>query len=171
MPLQLSGTSGVLDNSGAFIAGTAVASTSGTSIDFTSIPSWVKRVTVMFQSISTNGTSNIQIQLGTSSGIDATSTYKGACARNGTIGTTNYTTGFLITQTQIASSVIEGSLQLNLVGSNNWVGMGVGGNSDGAAASFTGGSKSLSATLDRVRITTVNGTDTFDLGLVNILYE
>ena len=46
----------------AITAGTAVASTSGTSIDFTGIPSWVKRITVMFNGVSTNGTSNIQIQ-------------------------------------------------------------------------------------------------------------
>jgi hypothetical protein len=64
MPLVLNGTTGVQDNSGAFVAGTAVASTSGTSIDFTSIPSWVKRVTVIFNEVSTNGTSIVQVQLG-----------------------------------------------------------------------------------------------------------
>jgi hypothetical protein len=36
---------------------------------------------------------------------------------------------------------------------------------------FGGGSVTLSGTLDRVRITTVNGTDTFDAGTINILYE
>jgi len=34
-----------------------------------------------------------------------------------------------------------------------------------------GGSKTLSDTLTQVRITTVNGTDTFDAGTINILYE
>jgi hypothetical protein len=48
MALELNGTTGVQGNSGAFVAGTAVASTSGTSIDFTSIPSWIKRITVVF---------------------------------------------------------------------------------------------------------------------------
>jgi hypothetical protein len=33
------------------------------------------------------------------------------------------------------------------------------------------GSVTLSATLDRIRITTVNGTDTFDAGSINIAYE
>jgi hypothetical protein len=33
------------------------------------------------------------------------------------------------------------------------------------------GSKTLAGTLDRIRITTVNGTDTFDAGQINILYE
>jgi hypothetical protein len=34
-----------------------------------------------------------------------------------------------------------------------------------------GGFVPLSGTLDRVRITTANGTDTFDAGSINILYE
>ena len=165
------GSSITMNTGGLITSGTAVASTSGTSIDFTSIPSWVKRITVMFQSVSTNGSSNVQVQLGISTGIDSTSTYKGSCSRNASIGTTNYTTGFLITQTVISTSVLEGCLQLNLLSSNNWVGMGVIGYSDGAAGSFTAGSKSLSGTLDRIRITTVNGTDAFDAGSVNILYE
>ena len=54
------------------VSGTSVASTSGTSIDFTSIPSWVKRITVMFDGVSTNGTSNLQVQIGDSGGIENT---------------------------------------------------------------------------------------------------
>jgi len=64
MSLELNGTTGVQGNSGAFVAGTAVASTSGTSIDFTSIPSWVKRITVMLDSVSLNGSASIRFQLG-----------------------------------------------------------------------------------------------------------
>jgi hypothetical protein len=30
---------------------------------------------------------------------------------------------------------------------------------------------SLSGTLDRIRLTTVNGSDTFDAGSINIIYE
>jgi hypothetical protein len=33
------------------------------------------------------------------------------------------------------------------------------------------GHVSLSGALDRIRLTTVNGTDTFDAGSVNIIYE
>lgn len=47
--------------------GTSQASTSGTAIDFTGIPSWVKRITVMFSGVSTNGTSVPQIQVGAGS--------------------------------------------------------------------------------------------------------
>ena len=52
---------------GQLVSGTAVASTSGTSIDFTGIPSWVKRITVMFNGVSTSGTSFKQIQIGSGS--------------------------------------------------------------------------------------------------------
>ena len=69
MALELNGTTGVQGNSGAFVQGTSAASTSGTSIDFTSIPSWVKRVTVVFHNVSTNGSSNPIVQIGTSSGV------------------------------------------------------------------------------------------------------
>ena len=62
-------------------SGTAQASTSGTAIDFTGIPSWAKRITVMFNGVSTNGTSNPQIQLG--SGSPTTSGYTGYNARQG----------------------------------------------------------------------------------------
>lgn len=168
MPLVLNGTTGVQDNSGAFVAGTAVASTSGTSIDFTSIPSWVKRVTVMFNGVSTNGTSAQQVQLGDSGGIENTG-YSGVVGTRG--GETFYTAGFLVNRGNTASSTASGSLVLTLVSGNIWVGTGVNAANASDAPSFFGGTKTLSATLDRVRITTVNGTDTFDAGSINILYE
>jgi hypothetical protein len=169
MPLGLSGTSGVLDNSGAFIAGTAVASTSGTSIDFTSIPSWVKRVTVMFNAVSTNGSSLVQVQLGTSGGVQTTS-YESGAFTNGAARTS--TTGFLVTWRADSSQSISGALVCTLINSstNAWVSQG---NSITVASDGTSfaGTTTLSATLDRVRITTVNGTDAFDAGSINILYE
>ena len=68
MSVVINGSAGVTTNSGAVYdglqRGTAVASTSGTSVDFTSIPSWVKRITVMFNGVSTSGTSNPLVQLG-----------------------------------------------------------------------------------------------------------
>lgn len=155
------------------VSGTAVASTSGTSIDFTGIPSWVKRITVMFSGVSTNGTSAVQIQLGDSGGVETTN-YLGAIARSGagTAGANN-SAGFLLEDSGAASVVRHGSMVITLLDSatNTWSAFGVIGRSDSANAYMQGGSKSLSATLDRVRITTVNGTDTFDAGSINILYE
>ncbi len=167
MPLVLNGTTGVQDNSGAFVAGTAVASTSGTSIDFTSIPSWVKRVTVMFNGVSTSGTSNIQIQIGAGS-VD-TASYVSTASTNGSSLATS-TAGFITAGTTAAATTVNGWYAICLLGSNAWTGSGSLARADGNMNN-AGGAKTLSGTLDRVRITTVNGTDAFDAGSINILYE
>ncbi len=155
-------------------SGTAVTSTSGTSIDFTGIPSWVKRITVMFNGVSTNGTSVVLMQIGTSGGVEV-SGYLGSCSTIlGTApGANNFTTGWGVGADNIAASVKHGFLTIALLNtsSNLWACSGVVGASNEARASHTGGTKPLAATLDRVRITTVNGTDTFDAGSINILYE
>ena len=155
---------------GAITSGTAVASTSGTSIDFTGIPTWVKRITVMFSGVSTSGSSNIQIQMG--SGSVETSSYASSLGvMSGTsVATTNITTGYIVRQTGAADAG-SGTVVLTLLGSNLWT---YAGNisADGANAVYVvGGKKTFSGTIDRVRITTVNGTDTFDAGSINILYE
>lgn len=152
------------------IAGTAQASTSGTSIDFTSIPSWVKRITVMFNGVSTSGTSNWQIQLGDSGGVETTG-YAGAAATfNSSPTVANATTGFVIASA-LAALTLSGTVVFTNVSGNIWVASGYLSRTDGGTAYGTGGNKTLSDVLDRVRITTVNGTDTFDAGSINILYE
>jgi hypothetical protein len=154
-----------------FTAGTAVVSTSGTSIDFTSIPSWVKRITVMFNGVSLSGTSAFLIQLGDSGGIETTG-YSGGGVRiaSATVNSSAFTTGFSFNNTT-AACVYGGNLILCNVSGNIWSASGALGGSATEFSNTTGGSKELSATLDRVRITTVNGTDTFDAGSINILYE
>jgi hypothetical protein len=158
---------------GTIKSGTAVASTSGTSIDFTSIPSWVKRVTVMFNGVSTNGTSPVRVQLGAGS-IESTG-YSGSSGVFATaVGFALVSAGFDFVGTETSQSATYtrgGILALCLLGSNTWVANGNLGLSDTARAYSITGLKSLSGTLDRVRITTVNGTDTFDAGSINILYE
>jgi len=157
---------------GAITSGTAVASTSGTSIDFTGIPSYVKRITVMFNGVSTNGTSNFLVRLGISSGV-ATTGYLGAGSFNGaTNGGTNSTSGFIFNVAG-AAQIMHGSMIISLqnLATNTWVQQAALGDSSQAFIFFSGGSAALAGTLDRVRITTVNGTDTFDAGSINILYE
>lgn len=154
-------------------SGTAQATTSGTSIDFTSIPATVKRITVMFSSVSTNGTSYPLVQIGDAGGIETTG-YAGAASRASNFNALS--SGFAIDNTATASEEISGAMVLTLLDSttNTWACqsvMGVGVGSGVGMTCLTGGVKSLSAALDRVRITTVNGTDTFDSGKVNILYE
>ena len=156
---------------GAITSGTAVASTSGTSIDFTSIPSWVKRITVMFNGVSTNGSSDIMIQLGAGS-IDATS-YVGcrvSFSASNTLGTSANSTGIAVYAISAGAEAASGIATIALMGSNTWSATGTMGASAPRATTF-GFSKVLSGTLDQVRITTVLGTDTFDAGTVNILYE
>ena len=150
--------------------GTAVASTSGTSIDFTSIPAWVKKITVMFQNVSTNGSSSIQMQLGTSGGF-VTTGYLGSTSYVGaTSAAARSTTGLLVCQVD-ATTFSHGLAIISSVGSNGWVHQAVLGRSSTDFTNLAGGSIALGGTLDRVRLTTVNGTDTFDAGSVNILYE
>lgn len=150
---------------------TAQNSTSGTSIDFTSIPSWVKRITVMFNGVSTSGTSNLLVQIGDSGGIEATG-YVGAGSVIGATGviSTSYTTGFGI-KSAIATAFLSGAYTLVLVSSDTWVISGNVAEAISPANCITGGKKTLTGTLDRIRVTTVNGTDTFDAGTINIIYD
>jgi hypothetical protein len=157
------------------VSGTAVASTSGTSIDFTSIPSWVKRITVMFSEVSTNGSSNIQMQLGDSGGIENTGYLGTGCfvQNASTTGASTSTSGFVVSMNVAAATVIHGVSIITLLNpsTNLWAFASNVSRSDAASVILGSGSKALSNTLDRIRITTVNGTDTFDAGTINILYE
>jgi hypothetical protein len=153
------------------ILSTPVASTSGATIDFNSIPAWVKKITVMFAGVSTNGSSNYMVQLGTSGGIQATGYSCGAWGANTT--NINNTTGFLAIAYTVAAGTLDGNLTLTCLNTSTglWTYTTAMSSSLGGYNTFGAGSKTLSGTLDRVRITTVNGTDTFDAGSVNLLLE
>jgi len=174
MAVTIDGSASVTINSGVVLgitSGTAVASTSGTSIDFTGIPSWVKRITVMFNGVSTSGSSIVLIQIGTSSGIQNTSYVSAGWTGNTT--TTAQTTGFTTAGIGGATYLLRGNAMLCLADSSSgiWTYSSMFYQDGASTMCFGGGTKTLSGTLDRVRITTVNGTDTFDAGTINILYE
>lgn len=155
------------------IAGTAVASTSGTSIDFTGIPSWVKRITVMLSGVSTSGTSNYLVQIGSGS-VTTTGYASGSFSVDGTnaTGISVSTSGFLVVRVVTAASTFNGLINISNISGNSWVESGSLTNSTTTGFGTTSnGSIALSGALDRVRITTVNGTDTFDAGSINIMYE
>ena len=156
---------------GAITLGTTVASTSGTSIDFTGIPSWVKRVTVLQRGVSTNGSSFHLIQIGAGS-IQTTgySSASGNINNSNQTGCVTSTAGFNSIAND-ASYIVTGAITITTMGSNVWVASGVLASPPNLYIVSLGGSVALSGTLDRVRITTVNGTDTFDAGSINILYE
>jgi hypothetical protein len=161
--------SGLATNLYPLVSATAVASTSGTSIDFTSIPSWVKRITVMLNGVSTNGTSPMIVQLGDSGGVETTG-YAGNGA-NGANAAVSFTTGFPAVIAIPAASTAMGLVTIATLGSNIWAGNTVMGTTGSSNPQYGGASKTLSDTLTQVRITTVNGTDTFDAGSINIMYE
>ena len=156
---------------GVLTSGTATATTSGTSIDFTSIPSWVKRITVMLAGVSTNGGSNHMLQIGDSGGIENTS-YVGSALTSGGAGVA-FTTGYGLAGNTGSTSLTTGVAVIALLNSstNLWAYSFCGAYPNDNTMVWGGGYKSLSATLDRLRLTTVNGTDTFDAGSINILYE
>lgn len=148
---------------------TAVASTSGTAIDFTGLPSWIKRITVMFSNVSTNGSANKLLQIGTSGGIQSTS-YDSTCAITGpTTAGTSSTAGYILWNSA-ASEALYGHAIITHMGSNLWVCSSTC-RINTSYVQMAGGSVTLSGTLDRIRLTTTNGTDAYDAGTVNILYE
>ena len=151
-------------------SGTAQTTTSGTSINFNSIPSWVKRVTVMFSNVSTNGTSEKLIQLIHSSGTVVTSGYRSAAARLNDTGLVEVTStaGFLLPATNATDDLYGSYVFTNLSG-NIWTGVGSTTYTFGLVTSC--GGVTIASTLTGIRITTVGGTDTFDGGSINILYE
>ena len=153
-----------------FTSGTAVASTSGTSIDFTSIPSWVKRITVMFRGVSTSGTSAILVRLGTSSGIVSTG-YASNAFTSGAGTKTTSTTGFIIDGSGSGAYVRNGLLTIVYLNSFVWASSGTWGDASDNNTSYFGGGATLADVVTQLRITTVNGTDTFDAGSINILFE
>jgi hypothetical protein len=148
--------------------GTAQNTTTGTYIDFTGIPSWVKRITVLLNGISTSGTSLQIMQLG--AGSVQTNSYNATASTNGA-STTPITTGFIINGRADAANNTRGSVTFTHMGGNIWVQSGCTMAGSGNDAFVLAGLVFLSGTLDRLRLTTVNGTDTFDAGSVNIMYE
>ena len=175
MTVVINGSAGVTTTVGAIYngiqSGTVQASTSGTSIDFTSIPSWAKRITVMFNGVSGSGISHLLIQLGTGSTTYTTSGYTATASYTDT--TTNLVTstaGFPIYQNNAGSS-FSGTMIITNITGNTWVENHSGANSGVTYSNNGGGNVALGAVLTAVRITRINGTDTFDAGSINILYE
>jgi hypothetical protein len=179
MSVVINGSAGVTTNSGAVYNGlqTDTAKTAtGTSVDFTGIPSWVKRITVMFSAVSWSTTAPyLRLQLGAGS-VEITG-YTGAQTLINGASTaswqTTFTAGFDVSSLSAVADTVSGQIVFCTLGSNIWTMSGAIvrlGASVQMLSQFAG-QKTLSGTLDRVRITTSNGTDTFDAGTINIIYE
>lgn len=157
---------------GGITLGSPTATTSGTSHDYTGIPAGAKRITLMLSAVSTNGTSNLQVQLG--SGSVETSGYNGfvsVVAAAGVTGVLGISTGFPIDNGRAAPDDYNGTIVFTLLNSSTNLWTCSGNTYSASAGNSTCGSKALSGTLDRIRVTTVSGADTFDAGSINILIE
>jgi hypothetical protein len=153
---------------------TEQATTSGTSIDFTSIPTWVKKITMQLVGVSTNGTSNLLMQLGDSGGVE-TSGYLGSAVglTNGLGSRSRQLYNWLRhpewrryeCESRKVVITLEDSTQFT------WVATGLLGYSDSAAFCMTPALNLPRQHWIAFGITTVNGSDTFDAGAINVLYE
>ena len=161
---------GSLTAGGSVNLATTTVSTSGTAIDFTSIPSWAKKVSVLFNKVGISGTSDMLVQLGTSGGIQGTNYEAQASVVNTSVATLNSTSGFPIRNVEAAAR-ISGIMTIAGMGSNLWVMSGtltvIGGV---ASVQMVAGVIQLSGVLDRVRINAL-AAETFDEGSLNIMYE
>jgi hypothetical protein len=171
MSVQINGSAGVTTNSGAVYDGiqraTAQASTSGSNIDFTNIPSWVKRITVMFNEVSTTGSTVVLVQLGTG-GTPTTSGYIATrCEISTAVTNSSYTTGHGVVSGG-AANITSGQVIFTNISGNTWIGSG---NVKQATNYITlsDSSVTLGGTLNFLRLTCSG--DTFDAGSLNILYE
>lgn len=160
------------ENGTLLISGTALTAVTNftTSADFTSIPSWAKRITIMFDSVSLSGTDSFLIQIGDSGGLETTG-YNGGGARFAfsTFQAATFTTGFSFNNFT-AACLYSGNVEITNVTGNTWSASGTLGGSATEFVNVLGGSKTLSAQLDRVSITRT-GTNTFDAGTINIFWE
>ena len=157
---------------GKMVRGTVVNSTSGTSIDFTGIPSWAKRVTIMMKDISLSGTSALLVQIGNTT-IQATgyNSSSGGAINAATPAVIGSTAGFII-YNDTSTDALTAVMKITNITSNSYVAEYTRGGTTGRTVFGCGaGSVTLTGLLDRVRITTLNGTDTFDAGQINIIYE
>ena len=186
MTITLNGTTGITNTgalsvtgittlgalgSSVITSGTAVAPTTGTAVDFTGIPSWVKRVTVLMNDVSLTGSEYLIIRLGTASGILSTAVYfsmTSAITTAGVASAVNFTTSFGI-QSGNASNSLNGQFIISNITGNTWVLSGTY-TQNTSTMGFATGRVTIPSVLTQLRITN-GGSDTFDAGTINILYE
>jgi len=162
---------GIVAASARPLTGGTLATASGqTELTWTSTPSWVRKITIVLNSLSTSGSVIPLVQLGTSSGYVVTG-YTAACVAVPAASRTD-TTGFVFANAWASTYTVNGHIVLTKTDSTNnvWVCSGLHTLNDGAALFTMTGVIALAATLDRVRLR-MDGSNTFDAGSANILYE
>jgi hypothetical protein len=147
-----------------------VSASGNTSVDFSSLPSWINTLTVMFRNIRTVSNDNILVQLGTSSGFTTSGYVSTSIDFDGSGGVAANSTAGLLVKLNPGSNIVNGTMIIAYTGSNAWVNNHTMSNNTNIMT-VGGGTIALGGTLDRVRITTVSGTDPFDSGTINVSYQ
>jgi hypothetical protein len=152
--------------------GTAITTTTGTTVDYTSLPNWVKRITLSFAGVSTNSTSGLIVRLSTGSVFATTGYVAASDSMATTVAPNARTDAFPLGDVTItAAELFSGTYTFTNIGSNTWVGTLAGASTTLPSVFAGGGYVTLGGVLDGIRLTTIAGTATFDAGTVNILYE
>ena len=145
-------------------------SASGTTLTFSSLPAGLNRIVFMFAGFSTNGTSHLLLQLGDSGGLETSGyTSISSIVNTATIGHVSSTAGIIV-QNDAASNAHHGQVTFNRFNANQWAADGLINRGSNSITWCAGTTVNLSAVCDRIAVTTVNGSDTFDAGSVNIQY-
>jgi hypothetical protein len=154
---------------------TAVNSTSGTSIEFTNIPAWCKKITMMFNGVSAASGNNHVLQLGTGSTTYTTSGYLSTRSLlTSAVSTGNRTSGFDVALNSAGAEAVNGHAVLTNISGNTWILSSITGNTGDTRTTIGGGNIALGATLTAVRLicsATGSPADAFDAGSINILIE
>lgn len=152
---------------------TVQTTVAGTEKDF-AIPAWARRIRVLLNGVSLSGTALIRFRLGTSGGIVTTGYLGAGSVIAATAATVSQTAGFdIYNSVPAAAELYTGGIDFSLMDATNniWVAHGVFTQTAVARTFTTAGQITLASALTTLRITTSNGTDTFDLGSVNVIYD
>lgn len=154
---------------------TGLATPTGAYHDITGIPSWAKRITININALSTNGSAYVMFQAGcaaTGMKLDTGYAAAGGFLNNAqTNNVANGNTGVPLSNNNSAADVRYGQMVFTLVSGNTWVATGLTGLTNAASIGVGGGGFTLNGALDRIRITTSNGTDVFNNGNLSLLIE
>lgn len=169
-------TTGSVQGALKFSTATTISVATST-VTFTSIPSWVSQITLVFYNVSCSGADSFGVRLGTSGGITTTG-YAGTNMRmydavaNPQVGVLSSLFTLVAAGQNANASVYNGSVTITNITGNTWVCSGFHGANTSSATATTGvtvGSITLGAVLTQIQL--VDITSTFDAGTVNIMYQ
>lgn len=160
-----------------FTQATEQATTSGTSITFTGIPSDTQIIIVRGVGVSQNGTAAGIIRIGPSGGVETTNysnvSGSGTNAGSWVVGSNAAGVAFTAYQLGNADNLVNFTVVLTLEDAvnNTWVTMGTHGNTGTTpTAGQVGGSKSIAGAINQLQVL-ASTTNSFDAGAISIMYR